>query len=199
MLEIFTKHNMRLTLVDKVCKYEMDLVSILEDTERTRFCTQTDRRMDGQTGGQTDKVKPVYPLQPLNNEATCEHKHYLQCNRPATQIPQCTSPMYHNSLLCNKNVHTCAHFCYKGGALWYICLMHCGICEISLLVCKFRIHDPWMSLIVPPESTRHDDITKWNNFRVTGLLCGEFIGHRWIPHTKTSDAELWCFLWSAPE
>ena len=23
--------------------------------------------------------------------------------------------------------------------------------------------------------------------------------HRWIPLTKASDAELWCFLWSAPE
>ena len=33
-----------------------------------------------------------------------------------------------------------------------------------------------------------------NIFRVTGLLCGEFTGHRWIPHTKASDAELWCFL-----
>ena len=31
-------------------------------------------------------------------------------------------------------------------------------------------------------------------FRVTGPLCGEFIGHRWIPHTKASDAELWCFF-----
>ena len=38
-----------------------------------------------------------------------------------------------------------------------------------------------------------------NIFRVTGHLCGEFTGHRWIPHTKASDAELWCFLWSAPE
>ena len=36
-----------------------------------------------------------------------------------------------------------------------------------------------------------------NIFRVTGLLCGEFTGHRWIPRTKASDAELWCFLWSA--
>ena len=36
-----------------------------------------------------------------------------------------------------------------------------------------------------------------NIFRVTGLLCGEF-GHRWIPGTEASDAELWCFLWSAP-
>ena len=37
-----------------------------------------------------------------------------------------------------------------------------------------------------------------NIFRVTGPLCGEFTSHRWIPLTKASDAELWCFLWSAP-
>ena len=28
-------------------------------------------------------------------------------------------------------------------------------------------------------------------FCVTGHLCGEFTGHRWIPRTKASDAELW--------
>ena len=38
-----------------------------------------------------------------------------------------------------------------------------------------------------------------NIFRVTGHLCGEFTGHRWINHTKASDAELWCFLWTASE
>ena len=49
------------------------------------------------------------------------------------------------------------------------------------------------------------DITWWRHrmetfvFRVTGPLCGEFTGHRWIPLTKASDAELWCFLWSPPE
>ena len=37
-----------------------------------------------------------------------------------------------------------------------------------------------------------------NIFRVTGHLCGEFTGHRWISLTKASDAELWYFLWSAP-
>ena len=36
-------------------------------------------------------------------------------------------------------------------------------------------------------------------FRVTGHLCGEFTGPRWIPHTKASDAQLWCLLWSVPE
>ena len=38
-----------------------------------------------------------------------------------------------------------------------------------------------------------------NIFRVTGYLCGKFTGPRWIPLTKASDAELWGFLWSAPE
>ena len=40
-----------------------------------------------------------------------------------------------------------------------------------------------------------------NIFRVTGHydLYGEFTGERWIPRTEASDAELWCFLWSAPE
>ena len=33
-----------------------------------------------------------------------------------------------------------------------------------------------------------------NIFHVTGLLCGEFTGPRWIPRTKASDAELWCYL-----
>ena len=38
-----------------------------------------------------------------------------------------------------------------------------------------------------------------NIFRVTGHLCGEFTGSRWIPRIKASDAELWCFLWSASQ
>ena len=38
-----------------------------------------------------------------------------------------------------------------------------------------------------------------NIFRVTGHLYGEFTGPRWIPRTKASDAELWCFLWSESE
>ena len=39
-----------LMLLDKMCKYEMVPRRIIEDTERTRFCPQT------------DKKKPVYPL-----------------------------------------------------------------------------------------------------------------------------------------
>ena len=49
------------------------------------------------------------------------------------------------------------------------------------------------------ENLMHDDVIKRNIFRVTGILCGEFTGHRWIPRTKASDGKLWCFLWSAGE
>ena len=38
-----------------------------------------------------------------------------------------------------------------------------------------------------------------NTFCVTGPLCGESTGHRWIPHAKVSGAELWCFFLFAPE
>ena len=53
--------------------------------------------------------------------------------------------------------------------------------------------------ILPPLPAEHMMTSSNGNiFRVTGHLCGEVTGHRWIPHTKASDAELWCFL-SAPE
>ena len=52
----------------------------------------------------------------------------------------------------------------------------------------------------------HDDVIKWKHVLRHWLLCGEFTGdcgeftgHQWIPLTQTSEAELWCFLWSAPE
>ena len=67
-----------------------------------------------------------------------------------------------------------------------------------------RIHQ-WISFAkasdVQPFILWHHMMTSSNEniFRVTGHLCGEFTGPRWIPRTKASDAELWCFLWSASE
>ena len=43
-----------------MCKYEMDPMSIVEDTERTQFCPQTDRRTDGQTDGQGETSIPPF-------------------------------------------------------------------------------------------------------------------------------------------
>ena len=45
----------------------------------------------------------------------------LQCKfyRPISQIPWCITQMSHNASFRNRNVHTCAHFCYK--------MVHCGI------------------------------------------------------------------------
>ena len=45
----------------------------------------------------------------------------------------------------------------------------------------------------------HDDAHKWKHFPRYWLLCEEFTGHRWIPLTKASDAELSCSLWPVPE
>ena len=49
-----------------------------------------------------------------------------------------------------------------------------------------------------PQIAAHIMMTSSNGniFRVTGHLCGEFTGTRWIPLTKASDAELFFFdLW----
>ena len=46
---------------------------------------------------------------------------------------------------------------------------------------------------LPSASYDHDNVIKWDIFRVTGPLCEEFAGHWWIPTTKDSDAEQWCF------
>ena len=43
----------------------------------------------------------------------------------------------------------------------------------------------------------HDDIIKWKHFPRNWPFVRGIHRSRWIPHTKASDAELWCFLWSA--
>ena len=45
----------------------------------------------------------------------------------------------------------------------------------------------------------HDDVIKWKHFPRNWPFVRGIHRSRWIPHTKASDAELWCFLWSAYE
>ena len=46
---------------------------------------------------------------------------------------------------------------------------------------------------------RHDDVIKWKHFPRTWPFVRGIHRSRWIPNTKASDAELWCFLWSVSE
>ena len=44
---------------------------------------------------------------------------WLLANIGRSQIPECICAISHHATFCNRNVHRCAHFCYK--------MMHCGI------------------------------------------------------------------------
>ena len=51
-----------------------------------------------------------------NISVKVSHIVRAQGNAP---IPQCTDPIAHNAPFCDRNVHRCAHLCYK--------MVHCGI------------------------------------------------------------------------
>ena len=55
------------------------------------------------------------------HENLCEPWGY----RPFWQIPQCIIKISHIAPFCNRNVHTCTHFCYK--------MLHCGIWHRCIL------------------------------------------------------------------
>ena len=73
--------------------------------------------------------------------------------------------------------------------------------DVSVMLARTK----WTNTRFAGDLRHHDHATSLymmtssngNIFRVTDHLCGEFTGHRWIPRKKASDAELWCFLWSA--
>ena len=68
--------------------------------------------------------------------------------------------------------------------------LHC-IAEISdhaTFKARYNTFQKWSYILMMTSSNG-------NIFRVTGPLCGEVTGHRWMPLTKVSDIELWCFRW----
>ena len=73
-----------------------------------------------------------------------------------------------------------------------------GACVVIILI-SFRLSPSALSQLHINIPLAMMTPSNGNIFRVTGHLCGKFTGHRWISHTKASDAELWCLLWSAPE
>ena len=81
----------------------------------------------------------------------------------------------------------------------------CSNADLSLMrsysILLWAVLSPWVliSKMGLKITLLHTMMTSSNGniFRVTGHLCREFTGRRWIPRTKASDAELWYFLWSA--
>ena len=62
---------------------------------------------------------------------------------------------------------------------------------ILLVMCQLSIScEVWRFLKIIPHMTSSNG----NIFHVTGSFCRELNGHRWIPLTKASDADLWCFF-----
>ena len=53
----------------------------------------------------------------------------------------------------------------------------------------------WFNPIQHRSLCNHYDVIKWKHFPCYWPFVREFIGPRWIPRTKASDAELRCFLY----
>ena len=58
----------------------------------------------------------------------------------------------------------------------------------------FHYHEKLVAIVNVPLTT-HDDIIRSKYFpRYWPFFAGKLTGHRWIPLTNTSDAELWYFF-----
>ena len=65
-------------------------------------------------------------------------------------------------------------------------------CNIGTAYPSNRAHCPPFVVLY------HDDVIKWTHFPRNWPFVRGIHRSRWIPHTKASDAELWCFPWSTP-
>ena len=94
-----------------------------------------------------------------------------------------------------KDERAHSRYFYHTKSLWFSAMYYCPMWPVGISTVFQR---PPIVHLHRPNGRYMTMSSNWNIFRVTGLLCGEFTGHRWIPITKASDAELYCFLWSAP-
>ena len=141
-------------------------------------------------------------------------------NMASIRLPFASSPFQsENTYLCPLNQSLVFLETHSFGGMmvvWHYTIMYIdsltiwGVNDHIMIVTVslshgMRCHPPWREKWTggagwnpqPPKLMMTS--SNGNIFRVTGPLCGQFTGLRWIPRTKASDAELWCFLWSAPE
>ena len=119
----------------------------------------------------------LIPLGPIDNKSTLVH--LMACcrtgNKPLRSLP----------------THTCTCVTRSQCVQWARSLWQVYVIDYkhgSRYVCFVVIRDPHF------QDDIHDDVINGTIFRVTGPLCGEFTGHRWIPRTKSSGEELWCLF-----
>ena len=108
-------------------------------------------------------------------------------DEPAKNNETNGSPISHTSKI--VSVTTVQRYVWCDTYDYSASIMSCGQLQVSMMVV-------WHQDIC----NHHDDLgrsmmtsSNGNIFRVTGHLCGEFTGTRWILRTKASDAELWFY------
>ena len=102
----------------------------------------------------------------------------------------------------HSETHQCKEKISTGPLLWSYLLKieNDFVLKWYFNQCLYYRH-PWTAVGI---CSSHDHIAWWRQqmekkILVSDHFCGEFTGHWWIADTKTSAAELWCFLWSPPE
>ena len=100
----------------------------------------------------------------------------------------------------NEHMKTLQYWPFLGNHLWLVGYSH----KVPVIQNVFPCHDIIMveNYLVHGERNIYFCMMMSSNgniFHVTGPLWGDFTGDQWIPVTKASDVELWCFLWSASE
>ena len=108
----------------------------------------------------------------------------------------------YNLLMKNMHVQMCVLNVCNHIHKKYTLFLHISY-SLLLNTLNCSVANTWVQIlvIVVPVGMffTHDDVIKWKHFPRYWSLVRGFTGHRWIPHPKASDAELWCFLWCTPE
>ena len=142
---------------------------------------------------------------PFSNVFTCCRIFFYILSNVLTHCGMCFNPL----LNVFQPIVGCFMYPYTNNTRWTPFLVHLN--NMFLTVEHFvHTHCKWKNVFKDVEvskdischaylsrddnNTKHDDVIKWKCFPGYWPLCGEFTGHRWIPRTKASDAELWCFL-----
>ena len=103
---------------------------------KTQSCYDANFVVSSGTGGYRHENLWCHQRRQIWHHGSCGVSVYRYSS--VAQIPQCTSSISHNASFCSRNVHMCAHFCYK--------IVHCGIFVWHIVGCVrgiyFKCHLP---------------------------------------------------------